>query len=255
MPYDLRSFDLREMLGCGLALRKAAAGGKTMEDTARRIARFFFDNLRDGAAEAGQRQCVLARVYRTMRYDALTPDLRQFAERGLRERAKPDLRCLCLLGTAGEQPEWNDRRRSRGHQAVPLPSPEMVEQAPMIAGLARQFGLELSALVRPSQELADLAGKTYGVFHVEQAAGSALIPAQADFVVPFGVESVVGFGGALRSGDIFAVILFTRVPVQRDAADRFRSLALDVKTAFFDFDDAAVFERSSVAEPAVRSAR
>ena len=246
MTWDLRDFDLREMLGCGLALRKAAAGGRTMEDTAGRIARFFHDELRD--AGPGTRQCVMARVYRTMRYEAMEPGLRDFADHLLGgRRATPELRCLCLLSTAGERAEWNDRHRSRGHRAIPLPSPEMVEQAPMIAGLARQFGLELSALVRPTQELADLGGKTYGVFHVERALGSALIPAQAEFVVPHRVESVVGFGGALRSGDIFAVILFTRVPVQRDVADRFRSLALDVKTAFFDFDDDAVFQSPSEA--------
>ena len=243
MPWDLRSFDLREMLGCGLALRKAAQGGRTMEQVARNVAGFFHAGLRDGATAAGARQCVLVRVYRTMRYDGLEPGQRAFADRLLHlAKPKPDMRCLCLLSSSGEREEWNDRRRSRGHQAIPLPSPEMVEQAPMIAGLARQFGLELSALVRPSQELADLAGKTYGVFHVEQALGSPLIPAQNDFVVPHRVESVVGFGGGLRSGDIFAVILFTRVPVGRDAADRFRSLALDVKTAFFDFDETAVFE-------------
>jgi hypothetical protein len=109
--------------------------------------------------------------------------------------------------------------------------------------------------VSPSQELADLGGKTYGVFHVEEALGSALIPAQNEFVVPFGVRSVVGFGGGLRSGDIFAVILFTRVPVGRDAADRFRSLALDVKTAFFDFDETAVFEEPATGGRALTPGR
>jgi hypothetical protein len=248
MPWDLRTFDLREMLACGLALRKAARGGRSMEQTAQRAARFFRDGFRDEAAADGDRQCVLARVYRTMRYDRLDPELRAFADRLMHTATPaPAMRCLCLLASAGDRAEWNDRRESRGHQAIPLPSPEMVEQAPMIAGLARQFGLELSSLVSPSQELADLGGKTYGVFHVEEALGSSLIPAQNEFVVPFAVRSVVGFGGGLRSGDIFAVILFTRVPVTRDAADRFRSLALDVKTAFFDFDETSVFEQASPA--------
>lgn len=248
MTWDLRSFELREMLGCGLALRKAAAGGHSMEATARRVANFFHDRLRDEGSEDGERQLVLARVYRTMPYAALEPELQAFADRQLHHHAPaPDLRCLCLLASAGAREEWNDRRRSRGHQAIPLPSPEMVEQAPMIAGLAKQFGLTLSALIRPSQEVADLGGRSYGVFHVEEAEGSPLIPAQVEFVAPYGVRSVVGFGGALRSGDVFAVILFTRVPVTRDAADRFRSLALDVKTAFFEFDEASVFEPRTAA--------
>lgn len=53
----------------------------------------------------------------------------------------------------------------------------------------------------------DLRGKTYGVFHVAEARESAYVPAQADFVVPYGIRSVVGFGGPLATGDLFAVIL------------------------------------------------
>ena len=52
--------------------------------------------------------------------------------------------------------------------------------------------------------------KTYNVFHVPEAFDNPLIPAQEDFVLPYRIKSVLGFGGLLPSGDIFAVILFLK---------------------------------------------
>ena len=245
MPSDLNRFDLAGMLHCSLGLRKAAAGATSMEEAATRVCRFLYDEFRapvaEGASE-GERQCALVRLYKTNAYSALDAPLRAFADALLGTSAPEGLRCLCLLATQGSEPAWNDRRASRGHQAIPLPSPEMVEQAPMVAQLVRQFGLDLADVVTPSPALmAKLEGRTYGVFHVERALASPYIPAQRDFVIPHGIRSVVGFGGALRSGDIFAVILFSRATVSREAADRFRTLALDVKSILFGFDDGRVF--------------
>jgi hypothetical protein len=45
----------------------------------------------------------------------------------------------------------------------------------------------------------------------------------------------------LFTGDLFAVILFSTVQVPAAAADRFRTLALDVKSAFSRFGEANVF--------------
>src|SRR5215210_2573661 len=126
---------------------------------------------------------------------------------------------------------------SRGHKAVPLPSPEIVEKAPMISQLIKELGLELSYVLQPTPDIVkELAGKKHGVFHVEHALGSPYIPAQQEFVVRFGIKSVLGFGGMLASGDLFAVILFATVRVPSSTAERFKSLALDVKSAFSRFN-------------------
>jgi hypothetical protein len=122
----------------------------------------------------------------------------------------------------------------------------------MIAQLIKELGLELSNVLQPSPDVVkELAGKQHGVFYVEDALGSPYIPAQQDFVVRYGISSVVGIGGMLPIGDLFAVILFTTVHVPSSAADRFRSLALDVKAGFSRFRETQIFDSR---QPSVMSA-
>jgi hypothetical protein len=151
------------------------------------------------------------------------------------------------MATVGSTGSWNSRHLSRGHRAIPLPSPEIVEKAPMISQLIKDLGLDISQVIEPTPDIVkELAGKRHGVFHVEHALGSPYIPAQEEFVVRHGIKSVLGFGGMLATGDLFAVILFATVQVPASTADRFKSLALDVKSAFSRFNDATVFNRLSV---------
>ena len=114
----------------------------------------------------------------------------------------------------------------------------------MISNLVRQLGVEVEALLKPTPELlVESDSSSFNVFHVPDARQSAYIPDQADFVEPFGIESVLGVGGMLPRGDIFAVILFSKVPIPRETAQLFRTLALNVKMAALPFDE-AVFARA-----------
>ena len=246
MASDLTKFGLSEMLRCSTELRRATKDAPTMEEAAQRVCRVLYDEL---VTSDKSRACALVRCYKIHPYGKLQPELQTFATAVLKgHKMSPTVRCLTLLGTVGDQPAWNSRRTSAGHQAIPLPSTEIIEKAPMIAQLIRQFGLELSDVIQPTTDLVrSLAGKTYGVFHVAEAAGSPYIPAQKEFVAKYGIRSVVGFGGSLPSGDLFAVILFARVPVSGETADRFRNLALDVKSGFFPYREAEVFASEAVA--------
>jgi hypothetical protein len=246
MPSDLTKFGLTEMLRCSTELRRATKDAPTMEEAAQRVCRRLYEEL---VTSEKSKACVLVRCYKTHSYGTLEPELQSFARAVLQEPPSgPTMRCLTLLGTAGDEPAWNSRRTSVEHQAIPLPSAEMVEKAPMIAQLIRQFGLELTDVIRPTTDLVrGLAGKTYGVFHVPEATGSPYIPAQRDFVLKFRIRSVVGFGGSLPGGDLFAVILFARVPISSETADRFRNLALDVKSAFFLYREGEIFSTAAAA--------
>jgi len=131
---------------------------------------------------------------------------------------------------------------SGGHKAIPLPSVELVQKFPMISNLVKQFGLELTTVLNPDPTcLQDIEEKTYNVFHVPEARGSAYIPAQEEFVIPYGIRSVLGFGGLLPSGDLFATIMFSKIPVTAAVADLFRPLTLSVKIGLLQHDGAAVF--------------
>ena len=240
MTYDLTKFDLGDMLKCSLRLRETATGAPTLEASAQRVCRFLYDELH---GPDGQRACALVRCYKTHAYGALDVDLQSFARDVLgSETPRSTMKVLTLMATVGQSAGWNSRHLSRGHRAIPLPSPEIVEKAPMISQLIKELGLELSYVLQPSPDIVkELAGKRHGVFHVEHALGSPYIPAQQEFVVRFGIKSVLGFGGMLVTGDFFAVILFATVHVPASAAERFRSLALDVKSGFSRFNDRTVF--------------
>jgi two-component system, NtrC family, sensor kinase len=241
MTYDLSSMSLREMTECSARLRGLGAGASSMEEVAQRIVRHLFESIKDG--KSGQRACALVRFYKTHALAELPDDLQSFA-RALQAGAElaESTPCLTLLATAGEEPEWNDRKASRGHRAIPLPSPQVVQQLPMVAQLVKQLGLEVSALVQPDAQLiVDLHQRTFNVFYVPEALGSPHIPAQDDFVVPHKIRSVVGFGGLLPGGELFACILFAHCFIPATTADLFKPLALSAKLAVMPFVEGPVF--------------
>ena len=230
---DIANFSIGDMLRAGLALRQAVRDADSLEEAADLVVRYLYDNCIDRAT--GQRTCALVRFYKTHRLRDLELGDRQFAENQLGSvHLDAGMRCLALLGTAGDEPAWNDRRHSRAHRAIPLPSADIIRRAPMIARLMEQLGVDIESIIsgnasswRPGE------GPTYDVFHVEQALGSPHIPAQAEFVVLHGIASVIGFGGLLRSGELFAVILFARAHIPAASAARFRTIALDVRSALY----------------------
>jgi len=238
--YDISNFSLSDMTHCGAALRKAGADASSMEEAAGRIVALLHDELR---AQSGKRDCALVRTFITLPYRQLPDEQQAFAARILPEIVnQPELKCLTLLATAGEEPAWNDRRSSVGHQALPLPSEASIARSPMISQLIRQLGVEIGTLLSPSSEMMlDNTQHTFNVFHVVDAVGSPHIPAQQQFVIPYGVQSVVGFGGLLPPGELFATILFTRARVPREVAERFKTLALNVKVALLPFAGVRTF--------------
>ena len=240
--FDLTRFSLSEMTRCGMALRRLGENASGMEEVGERIVRYFYEHLR--TPDLARPACALVRVFVTQPYAALDDAQRNFTLRVLGGTAPtPTLKCLSLLATAGDEPAWNSRHTSNGHKALPLPSEESVARSPMIAQLMRQLGVDIGALLGggDGRLLLDADQHTFNVFHVAEAKGSAYIPAQAEFVEPFGVQSVLGFGGLLPNGELFATIFFARVSVPRAVADMFRPLALNQKLALLPFVDRKVF--------------
>jgi hypothetical protein len=128
--------------------------------------------------------------------------------------------------------------KSQGHQAIPLPSKEIVNRIPMMRNLIKQMGLSIETIINPDPDLLlDLSKKTFNVFYVPDAVNSPYIPAQENFVKPYGIKSVLGFGGILPSGNVFSVIMFSKTAISSNTANLFNTLALNVKMLILPFDD------------------
>lgn len=234
--FDLAHFTLRDMTECGIAIRQAGVNAKNMEEVADRITRYLYENLIDG--QTGQKACALVRLFKTHSYEDVGKELQKFAKALMPDQQiGPQTKCLVLLSTVGEKSEWNSRYLSGGHKAIPLASEEVVNKIPMIRNLIKQMGLEIKGVVNPDTRLLlDMAQKQFNVFYVPEALGSLYIPAQENFVVPYGIKTVLGMGGAMPEGDVFTVIMFTKILIPRELADLFKTLALNVKVALMPFE-------------------
>lgn len=239
--YDLTNFGLSDMTRCCSALRAFGRDASSLEAVAARIVRHLADGMRD---PAGARQCALVRCFKTHAYGDLDDDLQRFARDALGDSpANQETKCLTLLATAGILPEWNSRHTSAGHRALPLLDPESVARFPMIARLVKDLGVEIGNLLAPPEAIV-IAGepRSYSVFYVPEAVDSPWIYAQRDFVVPFGIRSVVGFGGLLPDGELIATLLFARVAISPETADMFATIALSAELAVLPHVDRQTFE-------------
>jgi serine phosphatase RsbU (regulator of sigma subunit)/tellurite resistance protein len=233
---DLAAWTVGDLVRACAGLRTATAGSASVEEAAGRIVTFLRETFTDGDRSA----FVLTRLFVTAQLGELPDDLRAYARARL-DGAGGDPQCLALIATAGDEPAWCDRRCSVDHQVIPLTSVPGVERAPMVASLVRELGMGLDELVTGVHDPSALRGqKDFDVFHVPVAAGSPSVPAQ-DFVARYGVASALGFGGLLPNGQLFAVMLFSRVPLSESAADLFRTVAVSAKLALLQLLDTPLF--------------
>ena len=234
--FDVATLTQDDIARCGAALRQMDEGARNMEEVANKIVRYLHDNMTD--KQTGQRSFALVRLFKTHPYSELDPGLQQFAAGVLgSDPEQPSIKCLTLLATAGSKDEWNSRKTSNGHKAIPLASAEMVKKFPMVSNLVEQLGLEVTDVLNPDPGmLVDTDQKTYGVFHVPNALGSDYIVAQDEFVKPEGIKSVLGFGGLLPSGNLFVVIMFGKVAISSVAASMFKPISPRVNQALAPFE-------------------
>jgi hypothetical protein len=236
---DITSLRLSDAVALGAELRALAEGTRTMEGAARRIVDHLYEHMRRGE----ERTFALVRLFKTHPSADLGPELTAAARRISGERPlPPSSSALVLMATRGEDPAWNDRRASNGHQAIPLPDESFVVRIPMIAEVFRQFGVPLSSFIeRDEAAFQELERIGCNNFLVEEAAQSPFIPAK-DFVKEHGIRSVLAFGGVLPRAQIFVVLLFSKVPVRRETAELLKPLSLNVKLALLPLCQARTFD-------------
>ncbi len=236
--FGFDQLSLRDVAALCTEISRSAEGATTMEGAAGDVVRCLRDVF--GTHRHGRSDIVLARAFQTVRYSELPQDLKGYVDQRLSTPETPD-RCLVLLGTDGDLPEWRDRRRSVGHQAIPLSSPDAVSAMPMVSALVDDLGVSMNTFLHGGGLDVQRLDDDFGVFFVPEAPGSGEVPAQ-DFVREHGVQSVVGFGGLLPGGDLFSIILFTRTPAAPDVAHLFRTVAVAAKLALLTACTAPLFE-------------
>ena len=256
--FSIETFSLQDMTELSGEIRELGGSARTQEEIADRIVHHLYEGF--SLKKSGEKAFALARFFISLPYRDLEPPLKRYVESRRPEHSdlKPDTRCLTLLATCGQTPEWCDRTLSHDHRAIPIDSPDLATELPMIALLCKLFGIEsnhfsdvvLSSSDRSSQAVAtvdsdvvmDQDQATFNVFFVPEALDSPYIYAQEQFVKPYGIKSVLGYGGILSAGQIFAVILFSRASIRREVAQRFKPLALSTKNALLQVPQDKVFD-------------
>jgi hypothetical protein len=95
---------------------------------------------------------------------------------------------------------------------------------PMLSRALQQVGVDLKILLGPERRKGlkvEGLGDSFSTFHVERAPGSPYVPHQDDFVLKYGVESVLGCGARLPGGDISLFIAFSRHRIPPESAAAF----------------------------------
>ena len=244
--HDLANLSLADITILGRALRSMSDGCASLEQFAQRVTGFLYEAFED---DDGRRQLALVRWYLT----ATPAQVRALGvSRPLPEAAAGTGRHLALVASRGLLPEWNDRRRSAGHQVIPLDD-QALRATPMISALLQQLGVPIAGLARRPQVLGTGADSHFGVFHVQEAHGSGHIPAQT-FVAEHGIRSAVGIGGLLPDGELFTVVLFSQVSVSEATAALFRTISLNVRLGVLALDGLPLLEPAAVDGPAGQKA-
>ena len=174
---------------------------------------------------------MLARFFKSCAYGVLPDDIRNYIHN---KESKRNLisgnKYLTLLGSFGELDNWKNRNLSENYKAFPIHDEHMLDKFPMLSAVFDQIGLNLSHLKQTDKSiLIKDCHRQYGVFCVENAEGSNLIPKQAEFVRPYSVKSIFGFGGIYSTSNVYAVIIFSRERFSRKDAQLFLSLNPAIK--------------------------
>lgn len=244
--HDLGDFSLRDMAECTARVRRLGHGAGSMEEAASRIVTYLYEDLTDH--RSGRRACALVRFYKTHPYGLLDAGRRRFAEaRFTGEPAAPDARWLTLLATTGDEPAWRSVGASRDHQAMPFATVGDAARVPRMVRLVEQLGIDPGlggagpASSRSSANAAAIDFPPDDVVHESAATVGAGLPLDDAFARSHRVRSILGFGGLLPAGDLFVVVLFTRVAIGAAARDLFKTLALAVKVGVMSFERGPVF--------------
>ena len=161
--------------------------------------------MKNSSTDGGEPALALVRIYRLTQIDDLPGYLRALV-------SEDEQQVMALTGTYGVETAWCDRKQSRGHQVIPVSAIAIPEKIPMFQRILGQLGIDLEHLYA-TQEVVG-ATKSKGIAYVPDVPQASFIPAQAEFVEPYGIKSLLALGGFMSDGEdkssLYALFAFSR---------------------------------------------
>jgi hypothetical protein len=217
--------------GVGKSIAKCGC----LEDAAQKVTASIYKEFKDSV--------VLTRLFATVPFEMLPASNRNFVTSLLDAKELTPLLhshtpILSLLGTSGQEDEWNDRRKSRGHVGIPFVSADFIDQVPMISHLLKSLGFSSEWILSNGTGIFESTmGKMAGIFYVPEASTAVdeknrkIIGAQ-DFVSKYNIRTVFGVGGGyVKEAAFIVLIVFAREQIDEERAQCFLPLATVVKAA------------------------
>ncbi len=185
------------------------------EEVSQYVARSLYQNL----GTPGEPECALVRIYRLTPVTHLPSELQALVEEDERY-------VMALTGTYGAIENWCDRRKSANHKVIPIKKVAVQGLIPMFENiLINGMRVDIDRLYATGDVIASTAGIAGTLYVPDVAQSPQHVPAQKEFVIPYGIKSQIGFGGVMAGGgesiSLYTLFIFTHVPVREDAAQAF----------------------------------
>jgi hypothetical protein len=226
--YALERFSVDDLVELSREVRALGDGADTMTEVAQRLVDKLFEAFRTAS---GDPALLSARLYKTHRFSDLPPDLKRIAadrEEDIEDRQP----CLVLLAAADDPAIATEAAANPNDRVQPLTERGLAEQ-PLMRHLLDGLGVEVASVLDPDRAAESrLHTRDLDVFHVPDLAVADGVDEQArERVQELGLSSMAVTGGVLLSGEMFMVVLFTRVQISDYVAQLMRSLGLAIKAA------------------------
>lgn len=201
--------------------------------TTERMAQAFIDIIYDQFQES----LVLLRLFTSVPYSALPDQDRLLVDKKIKDSGTTPLfsdktPVLALLGSRGQEADWNDRRTSKGFRCIPLVSSGYVESLSMLSMQFRtmRFDLKLFDNWNSTVVINGHANEYAGMLYVNHAGtdrdeqGRMIVPRQ-EFVAENNVKTVLGFGGGYsKHPSIVTLFAFTNELLSKEQIKPFSSI-------------------------------
>lgn len=212
---SLATATARDFTGLATQIARACRGLPSHEAVSAYLTRSLYESF--GPPE--DPECALVRVYRLVPTTHLPDELRVLVDGDERY-------VMALTGTYGLVESWRDRRLSANHKVIPIRQVAVRGLMPMFENvLINGLKVDIGRLYATGDVIASTQGFA-GTFYIgDVSASPAHIPAQNDFVMPYGIRSEFGYGGVIAGGgeslSLYTLFIFTRVPVSQETAQAF----------------------------------